>query len=311
MSRARLVPVLLVAGLAACSSSPSSAPGTTAASPAAASYAGQLASTDLYVDAPQHVQFGIVSQDPDQGVLLLTSGTIEAELSPPDGAGGTPVRASAGYVAAPGTEVADGLPRLTSPDVGRGVYEVDATFDVAGEWTAILSGETDAGTVAVTMTVPVAEEPALPAPGQPAIRSRNLTTDSPNPEAVDSRAMDGAPIRTRSSTRPRSATRSPTAERSSRCSRPPCTARAGSAARPPTRSSRSRPTVPRTPRTCTWRSGTTSPRARSTRRRPSGSCGTGLCPSRGSTSSTARGSIVDRWSPLFDPDDVRAALASV
>jgi hypothetical protein len=193
MSRARVAAVMVAALLASCAGDPTSSPSAPATGDPGA-YGAQVASTDHYIDAPQRVQFGVISEDANRGVLLLTSGTIDVELTPPDGAGGTPVRGTARYVAAPGTQVTDGPPSLTAPDVGRGVYQIDAAFDVAGTWTADLSFATSSGTTTVPATLPVHDEPALPAPGQPAIMSRNLTVDSRDTQAVDSRALDGAPI---------------------------------------------------------------------------------------------------------------------
>ncbi|HYJ60586.1 MAG TPA: hypothetical protein VE032_03890 [Actinomycetota bacterium] len=184
---------LVIGLLVACGAeapSSTSAPATTPLTVEA-----QVATSDLYVDAPQRVQIGLVANDEAQGVRLVTSGTLQVELAPAGGTAGTPVTGTAGYVAAPGTEgTADGTPRLTSPDVGRGVYQLDATFDAPGIWEATVEGDVDGAPVAASARFEVLEEPRLPAPGQPALRTENLTLDAPDPEAVDSRAMDGAPI---------------------------------------------------------------------------------------------------------------------
>ena len=172
---------LVIGLLVACGaerSSPTSAPATTPLTVEA-----QVATSDLYVDAPQRVQVGLVANDEAQGVRLVTSGTLQVELAPADGTAGTPVTGTAGYVAAPGTEgTADGTPALTSPDVGRGVYQLDATFDAPGIWEATVEGDVDGAPVAASARFEVLEEPRLPAPGQPALRTENLTLTRPIPK---------------------------------------------------------------------------------------------------------------------------------
>jgi hypothetical protein len=196
MPARRLLAAALLVLLAACTSDTSSSPSSAAsASGDAAEVQAQLATSDLYVDAPQRVQFGLVATDPAQGVLLVTSGEMAVELAPAGGGEGTPVSGTARYVAAPGTEgTADAPAALTAPDVGRGVYQLDATFDAAGIWDARIQGDVDGGPVDASTRFEVLAAPTLPAPGQPALRTENLTADAPDAEAVDSRAIDGAPI---------------------------------------------------------------------------------------------------------------------
>jgi hypothetical protein len=63
------------------------------------------------------------------------------------------------------------------------VWQADVSFDVDGQ------------PVALTTRFQVADKPTLPAPGQKAIPSENLTMDSKvNPQAIDSRAQDGAAV---------------------------------------------------------------------------------------------------------------------
>ena len=54
----------------------------------------------------------------------------------------------------------------------------------------------DVGTIAGSGAFQVVAEPVYPAPGQPALETENLTVDSTDapPEAIDSRAQDGAEI---------------------------------------------------------------------------------------------------------------------
>ncbi|HUL84930.1 MAG TPA: hypothetical protein VLX89_05370 [Actinomycetota bacterium] len=186
---ALLLAVVLVAGACSRSGTTSSGAGD------ATTYALELASTDLYVGAPQRVQVGVFRSTPQGGVQLLTSGTIQLSLSPYQGGTGTSISGSAHYVGAPGTQADTGTAHLTDPSTGRGVYELDGTFDRPGIWQAQGSFEVDGAPQHLTATFPVLAHPALPAPGQPALKTDNLTMASKvNPEAIDSRAQDGAPV---------------------------------------------------------------------------------------------------------------------
>jgi hypothetical protein len=153
-----------------------------------------VGSTDLYAKAPQRFQIGVFSST-DQGVELLTSGSIGIQLSPYQGGQGTPLSGQAHYVGAPGTEPDTGTPHLTDPSTARGVYEYDGTFDSVGVWQADVSFDVDGQPITLTTQFQVAAKPALPAPGQKALDTDNLTMSShANPESIDSRAQDGAPV---------------------------------------------------------------------------------------------------------------------
>jgi hypothetical protein len=176
--------------LAGCSSDPSPS-----GSVDPTEFAMQVASTDLYVGPPQRVQVGVVRSDPAGGVLLLTSGTLDVTIAAVEG-GDAPLEAEARYVPAPGTDTGDGTPALTSPDVRRGVYQTaDIAFPTAGVWTASTSFEIAGETVELESDFTVRDEPVLPAPGQDALPTQNLTMRSDvDPQAIDSRATDGTPV---------------------------------------------------------------------------------------------------------------------
>jgi hypothetical protein len=199
---ARLRPLLVavvVLALAACGDEASPSDGTSTSSAGSldpSSFAAEVATTDLFVGAPQRVQVGLFASDPTQGILLVTGGTVTVRLSPGEGGVGTPVEGTATYVAAPGTPEGD-APALTAPSEARGVYQLsDVTFDGAGVWQADVTATLPDGTVTVGAAFAVLEEPSLPAPGQPAIASENLTLDAKgvDPVAIDSRAQDGQEI---------------------------------------------------------------------------------------------------------------------
>jgi hypothetical protein len=196
MRRPLLLAAVLCLVATACSSGGASEGGASAADPsasAATTFALQVASTDLYSGAPQRVQVGVFGSS-DEGVELLTGGTIPLSLV--SGDGGDPISGTASYVPAPGTP-SPSQPGLTSPSKARGVYQLqDVTFPAAGQWQAKLSFNAGGQPIELTDTFVVADEPALPAPGQKALRTDNLTMASKDVpmEAVDSRAQDGAKV---------------------------------------------------------------------------------------------------------------------
>src|SRR5262245_22019979 len=166
---------------------------TTPSSGTASTFALQMATSDLYTGTPQRVQVGVFNQTAD-GIQLLTGGSIPLSLAPADG--GQPITGTAHYVPAPGTEVAAD-PTLTSPSKGRGVYQLEhVTFPSAGVWIASLSFTSSGQPQTLTEQFGVSDEPALPAPGQMALDTTNLTMADTHvdPEEIDSRAQDGKKV---------------------------------------------------------------------------------------------------------------------
>jgi len=152
-----------------------------------------VASVDLYASAPQRVSVGLVTNDNE----LVSYGTVDfafsyvgtAEQPQQPEAGPT---ATATFIPVFGTTGSGDAPRITLPSQGRGVYEAtDVTFDRAGFWQVSVTADVkDAGTQEALATFEVGERPELPAPGDPAIQTENLTLDSKDvPQAaIDSRA---------------------------------------------------------------------------------------------------------------------------
>ena len=194
--RIHAVVLALAIGLAvpACSSGGG---GDRSAAPAAAMRA-IMATTDLYVGAPQRVAVGLPLDDG----RLVSFGSVEfsfsflgTKSSPATPAPGAPVTAR--YVATPGTPAGGTEVSITQPSQGRGVYEADnVRFDRAGYWQVAVTAAVAGGERRATAAFPVAEHPALPAPGQPALRTDNLTIRSKDaPEAaIDSRAVTDGTI---------------------------------------------------------------------------------------------------------------------
>ena len=191
--RVRIACAAVLLAAVACSSNGSDGAADSSTSQAQTNFALEVASSDLYVGEAQRVDVGIYGST-DQGVELLTGGSIPLSLV--SAAGGDPISGTATYVPAPGTQVPT-RPSLTPPSQARGVYQLDdVTFPSAGQWQAQLSFAASGQPINLTDTFEVADKPALPAPGQAAIPSKNLTMASKGvrPESIDSRAQDGAKV---------------------------------------------------------------------------------------------------------------------
>jgi hypothetical protein len=197
MSRLRPAAVLLALGLAAaCGGGSGGATDPTAPTPPDRSeIVAIVASVDLYTGAPQRVTVGLVTND-NRLVSYGTAtfafsylGTAEQPGEPVPGPSAT-----ATFVPAYGSEGEGGEePRITLPSEARGVYEASGvTFDRAGFWRVDVGVDVQGlGPQRAAATFAVAEEPALPAPGDPAPATENLTLASEGvPEAaIDSRVV--------------------------------------------------------------------------------------------------------------------------
>jgi hypothetical protein len=168
----------------------------------AGTFAAAVASTDMYAGTPQRFQLGISWSSQSQGVKLVTFGQIALAFTYlGTTASATPVagpQVSASYLAAPTTLSVGAGPALSDPNVARGVYQAEnLTFDQAGIWqvdvTADVAGQ---GVQHLSAAFPIASKPSLPAPGQKALHTVNLTIASKNvpTSAIDSAALDGKPV---------------------------------------------------------------------------------------------------------------------
>jgi hypothetical protein len=186
-----LMSVLFVLTTAACTGSPEDG-----GDDLDATFSAQMASSWHWVQDPQRVQVGIFGSD-GEGIRVVTGGTIELSFGylGVDGSG-EPVAgasATADFIAVPGSGQPGDLPTLST---SNGVYEAeDVVFDQAGIWRATVTAEIDGIGRQLTVSFPVAEESAIPAPGDPALRTENLTIDSNvRKGAIDSRADGGGEI---------------------------------------------------------------------------------------------------------------------
>jgi hypothetical protein len=196
--RARPILAVLVVALvaSACSSSSDggSAATTTLARPAMRAI---MASTDLYVGAPQRVAVGLPLDDG----RLVSFGTVRFRFSflgTSEASSAPGATATATYIPTPGTPAGDGTTEITQPAAGRGVFEAEnVRFDRSGSWQVEVTAQVaGAGTKRATVAFPVADAPALPAPGQPALRTDNLTIRSKHVPigAIDSRAITAGKV---------------------------------------------------------------------------------------------------------------------
>ncbi len=175
----------------ACASSSGDAASPTPVRPAVRAI---IASTDLYARAPQRVSVGLPLDD---GRLLSFGtvsfrfsflGTSSDEVSSP-----TPGPAlAAHYIPTPGTPAGGDAVRTTQPDRARGVYEAEGVrFDRAGFWQVAVTADVGGSARHATVAFGVADRPALPAPGDRALPTQNLTIRSKGVPraAIDSRAV--------------------------------------------------------------------------------------------------------------------------
>lgn len=200
MRLARALPLLLALTLlaAACGSGSGSATGSGAATgspsttPTGQQMAAIVATPDLYVGGPQRVSTGLVWADNrlvsfgTVGFSFSYLGTSEAPSTPKPGP-----TATATFLPTPGMPAEGSGPKLTQPSEARGIYEAQGvTFDVPGFWQVMVTADVQGqGTQRSVASFAVNEEPSLPAPGQPALRTENLTMASKDapPAAIDSR----------------------------------------------------------------------------------------------------------------------------
>jgi hypothetical protein len=160
------------------------------------SYAASMASTWHYVGGPQRVQVGVVASGAD-GVQPVTQGSIELAFAfVGDGGGDTggATNVTATYVPVPGTPGTGDAPTVI--DGASGVYEAeDVTFDRPGLWRTRVILEIDGVRRELTAEFPVDPQSRIPAPGMRAPRTDTLTlTSRVRPGAIDSMADGGGEI---------------------------------------------------------------------------------------------------------------------
>jgi hypothetical protein len=188
--------------LVACSGTKGGGSSTGGPSAASGTFAAAVASTDMYAGAPQRFQLGISWSSQSQGVKLVTFGQVALAFSYlGTSASATPVagpQVTATYLGAPTTLMVGAGPALSDPNVARGIYQAEnLTFDQAGIWQVDVTADVAGlGVQHLSAAFPIASKPSLPAPGQKALHTVNLTLASKNvpASAIDSGALDGKPV---------------------------------------------------------------------------------------------------------------------
>lgn len=158
----------------------------------------QVASADLAVGGPARIAAGLFTADQ----RLVVFGTIEMRFSylgtkegaKPGAPPGPAVPAS--FLPVPGSELPSPLPatpQIVAGSTARGVYAGTASFDKAGFWQMEVRAQVGGKARTATSAFAVNATHSLPAPGDHALATDNLTLSSPDAPltAVDSRANAG------------------------------------------------------------------------------------------------------------------------
>ena len=188
-----LAAVLALGVLAVACSSDGEPPPPTGPSGNSSGMVAVAASVDLYRGDPQRVDLGLIMPDNS----FVSFGTVDVSFSllgnaaqasdPQPGPTTTAV-----FVPTFGTPDRSAGPVVTSPNEGRGVYEATGVvFDTAGFWVAEVTADVEGlGPQTAQASFTVQEHPSLPATGDRAQPTENLTVDSKGVPlaAIDSRA---------------------------------------------------------------------------------------------------------------------------
>jgi hypothetical protein len=160
----------------------------------------EVASYDLAAGDEARFTVGLFTGDE----LFVSFGTVELEFSylGEKGAEGEPEpgpSAVGNFLLVPGTdpETIPEDPVAVPASRGRGVYAAEVSFDRAGFWEVEVTADIERrGVLSATAAFQVLPEHRVPAPGERAIPSDNLTAESRDaPEAaIDSRAREGQKI---------------------------------------------------------------------------------------------------------------------
>ena len=175
-------------------------PNPTGSPTANANFAAAMGSTYLYAEHPLDVEVGLFSSTSSNGVQLVTFGTVQVSFTFLGGSqtpapSGTPTTAvAADYLPAPTTKKTGDGPSLSDPSTARGVYDArNITFDKPGWWSTTVQADVAGAGAVVQTTTPfvVYPKPQLPAPGDRALKTNNLTLFTPGvkPAWLDSLAQ--------------------------------------------------------------------------------------------------------------------------
>ena len=161
----------------------------------------QVASYEVLAGEEQRVLLGLLM--PDQ--RFVSHGTVDVEffyLGTEEGRGKAQPgpQAQAEFLSIPGTSdhhAASDAPAAAPASQGRGVYAAYTTFDRVGFWSAQVTADVaDEGKLTGNSVFEVVKEGQIPAVGEAAPKTDNLTLDSKDAPigAVDSRAAGGGKV---------------------------------------------------------------------------------------------------------------------
>ena len=182
------------------SSGPRQATGTTVASQPVNGLAAAVASYDLAVGPASRFLVGLFDSEKGEvglGTTALRFTFLGARGATGPGRPGPSMTAT--FLPIPGSPDTPGRtgPVLLKPSEGRGVYEAQVGFDQAGFWQVEVEAAIPGlGPQNATAAFEVADRHHVPAVGDPAPRSENLTLTTPGaqPSSIDSRASATDPV---------------------------------------------------------------------------------------------------------------------
>jgi hypothetical protein len=161
-------------------------------------FSAQMASSWHWVGEPQRIQIGILASDTD-GVRPVSGGTIDLAFAYRGSDGGAEPAAgptaTAEFIQVPGSADPGDTPGFTTG--ANGVYEAEGVvFDQPGAWQVTVTATVDGVGRQLATNLGVTEESPIPAPGDRAPKTENLTLDSKGVAdgAIDSMAANGGEI---------------------------------------------------------------------------------------------------------------------
>jgi hypothetical protein len=184
--RLRLLALAAAVSVAAAGCGGAETPEAPAASERGHEVIVQVASYDLAVGGERRFIVGLLTLDN----RFVSGGTAVFRLAP-IGEEGAVREVEASFLAVPGEEAEHEHPEAGGPETGRGVYAATVAFDRPGTWQVEVEVEVEGEARSGTAAFHVAEEPAVPMVGEPALRTENHTIDDHDDAplaAVDSRA---------------------------------------------------------------------------------------------------------------------------
>lgn len=140
----------------------------------------ETASFEVVAGTPQRLMVGLSTKDQ----RVLAGGTVTFTLKPAveSDAAPEPVIAKATFLSVPAMPAVDGDARIGRPSTGVGVYSTTVTLPESGIWTIEVKPNGPLSKRTAQTAVEVLSEPQVPAVGQLAPLTKNLTLTTPGVE---------------------------------------------------------------------------------------------------------------------------------